>query len=173
MDILPYSAIGNGDRVTVAMAAEPRDLPRYTVPPHVPPVVALIAIVVLAIVAPVHFLPKAVSLVVGIPLFAFGLGFWIWGFRSLLRQGESPHPLKPTDRLLTDGALAVSRNPIYTGGTIGMIGLAVLLDTATGIAVVVLLGLVAYGATVAEERYLEAKFGQEYREYKSRVRRWL
>jgi protein-S-isoprenylcysteine O-methyltransferase Ste14 len=87
--------------------------------------------------------------------------------------GESPDPSKPTGRLLTDGALRVSRNPIYTGGTIALLGLALLLDTATGIAVAVLLGLGAHNLVRAEERYLEAKFGDEYRDYRSRVRRWI
>ena len=66
-----------------------------------------------------------------------------------------------------------ARCPIYTGGTIAIIGLAVLLDTATGLAVAVVLGLVAHSAAAAEEHYLEAKFGDEYRDYQSRVRRWL
>jgi len=48
-----------------------------------------------------------------------------------------------------------------------------LLDTASGLGVVVLRGLLARSVALAEERYLEAKFGDEYREYRSRVRRWL
>ena len=90
-----------------------------------------------------------------------------------MRLGESPDPSRPTGRLLTGGALGVSRNPIYTGGTIGLLGLAVLLDTATGVAVVVLLALGAHNLVRAEEQYLDAKFGDEYREYRSRIRRWI
>jgi protein-S-isoprenylcysteine O-methyltransferase Ste14 len=155
------------------MASETRDLPKYVVPPPVPPIVTLVLIVVLDLVAPVDFLPKAVSLAVGIPLLIAGLGFWGWGMASLMKLGESPDPFKPTGRLLTGGALRISRNPIYTGGTIGLLGLALLLDTATGVAVVVVLGLGAHNLVRAEERYLDAKFGEEYREYQSRVRRWI
>jgi protein-S-isoprenylcysteine O-methyltransferase Ste14 len=155
------------------MASEARDLPRYIVPPPIPPVVALVAIVVLDLVVPVDFLPQAVSLGVGIPVLVGGLALWAWGIASLMKLGESPDPSKPTGRLLTGGALAVSRNPIYTGGTIALLGLALLLDTATGVAVVVLLALGAYSLVLAEERYLEAKFGDEYRQYRSRVRRWI
>jgi len=50
------------------MASEARDLPRYNVPPPVPPIAALVLIVVLELVAPVDFLPQGVSLAVGIPL---------------------------------------------------------------------------------------------------------
>jgi protein-S-isoprenylcysteine O-methyltransferase Ste14 len=150
-----------------------RDLPRYRVPPPVPPVVTLVLIVILDLVAPVSFLPQAVSLAVGIPLLALGLGLWGWGVASLSRLGESPNPWKPTGRLITGGALRVSRNPIYAGGTVGLLGLALLLDTATGTAVIVVLALVAHNITLTEERYLEEKFGGEWREYRSRVRRWI
>ncbi len=155
------------------MASEARDLPRYSVPPPIPPIAALVLIVVLDLVAPIDFLPQWVSLAVGIPLLVLGLGLWGWGIASLLKLGESPNPSKPTGRLLTGGALRISRNPIYAGGTAGLLGLALLLDTATGVAVVIVLALIVQNITVAEERYLEAKFGDEYREYRSRVRRWI
>jgi protein-S-isoprenylcysteine O-methyltransferase Ste14 len=153
--------------------ADVSDLPRYRIPPPVPPVIALVLIVVLDLVAPVEFLPQVVSLAVGIPLLVLGLGLWAWGIASLSRLGESPNPFKPTGQLLTGGALRVSRNPIYAGGTIGLLGLALLLDTATGAAVAVLLAVGANHLALAEERYLEAKFGDEYREYRSQVRRWI
>jgi protein-S-isoprenylcysteine O-methyltransferase Ste14 len=155
------------------MTSDARDLPAYIVPPPVPPLVALVLIVILELVVPVDFLPKGVSLGVGIPLLVGGLGLWGWGIASLLKLGESPDPFKPTGRLLTGGALRISRNPIYAGGTVGLLGLALLLDTATGVAVVVLLAIGAHSLALAEERYLEGRFGDEYREYRSRVRRWI
>ena len=155
------------------MASAQADRPAYSVPPPLPPIATLIIVVLLAIFAPVHFLPQVLSLAVGIPLLALGLGLWGWGIASLLQQGESPDPFKPTARLLTDGALRVSRNPIYAGGTVALLGLALLLDTATGLGVVVVLALLADNLARTEERYLEAKFGDEYREYRSRVRRWI
>ena len=155
------------------MAAEARDLPSYSVPPPIPPIAALVLIVVLDLLVPMSFLPLAVSLAAGIPLLVLGLGFWAWGIASLMQSGESTDPFKPTERLLTGGALRLSHNPIYAGGTVALLGLALLLDTATGLAVVVVLALGAHVLAVQEERYLEAKFGDEYREYRSRVRRWI
>jgi protein-S-isoprenylcysteine O-methyltransferase Ste14 len=155
------------------MTSAVRDLPAYSVPPPVPPIVALVLIIILELTVPVDFLPQALSLAVGIPLLVGGLGLWGWGIASLLKLGESPDPFKPTGQLLTGGALRISRNPIYAGGTIGLFGLALLLDTATGAAVAVVLAVVAHNLALAEERYLEAKFGGEYREYRSRVRRWI
>ena len=158
------------------MAADVPDRPRYPIPApgvELAPIVALALIVILSLVARVSFLPLGVSLGVGIPLLVAGLGLFGWAQASLLRGGENPAPHRSTARLVTGGAFRVSRNPIYTGGTIGLFGLAVLLDTATGLGVVVLLGLLAHSAALAEERYLEAKFGDEYREYRSRVRRGI
>jgi protein-S-isoprenylcysteine O-methyltransferase Ste14 len=129
--------------------------------------------VLLAIFAPVHFLPSPASLAAGIPLLVLAAGLMGWGIWSLSRKGESPYPYRPTERLLTDGALRISRNPIYTADLLTLLGLAVLLDTATGLAVVAAMGFLAHSVVKAEERYLEAKFGDEYREYRSRVRRWI
>jgi protein-S-isoprenylcysteine O-methyltransferase Ste14 len=149
------------------------DTPKYAVPPPVPPVAALALIVILDRLVPVPFLPQAVSLAVGIPLLVLGLGLWTWGVSGLLRRGESPNPGKATTQLVTGGPFRFSRNPIYTGGTVGLLGLALLLNTATGAAVVVALALVAHNLTLAEEQYLEAKFGEDWLEYRSRVRRWI
>ncbi|MDQ3441639.1 MAG: hypothetical protein M3478_14950 [Planctomycetota bacterium] len=75
--------------------------------------------------------------------------------------------------MVSGGPFQFSRNRIYTGGTVALLGLALLLDTAAGVAVVVALALVARNLILAEERYLEAKFGNEWREYRPRVRRWI
>jgi protein-S-isoprenylcysteine O-methyltransferase Ste14 len=149
------------------------DIPKYAISPHLAPIAALALIVILDLWVPVRFLPRAVSLAVGIPLLILGLGFWIWGVSGLLRGGERPDPGKPTAQLVTSGPFQFSRNPIYTGGTVGLLGLALLLNTATGAAVTVALAFVVHSLTLAEERYLEAKFGDQWREYRSRVRRWI
>jgi protein-S-isoprenylcysteine O-methyltransferase Ste14 len=160
----------------LAMRPDAANLPRYPVPPPgvaLAPIVALALIVILNFVAPVRFLPQVVSLVVGIPLLVVGVGLWGWAIVGMLRAGENPAPHRSTAHLVTGGPFQVSRNPIYTGGTIGLLGLAVLLDTAAGIAVVIALGILARSIAVAEERYLEEKFGDGYLEYKARVRRWI
>ena len=149
------------------------DTPKYVVSPVIPPIVTLVLIVILDQLVPVPFLPRTVSLAAGIPLLVLGAGLWGWGVAGLLRRDESPNPQKATSQLVTDGPYRFSRNPIYTGGTVGLLGLALLLDTAAGVAVVVALGLLARNLTLAEERYLEAKFGDEWQDYRSHVRRWI
>jgi hypothetical protein len=81
-----------------------------------------------------------------------------------------PPPLPPIATLVLVVLLAIFV-PVHF--LPALLGLAILLDTATGLAVVAALGLTAYSLVLAEERYLEAKFGNEHREYRSRVRRWI
>jgi protein-S-isoprenylcysteine O-methyltransferase Ste14 len=149
------------------------ELPKYSVPPPLPPIAALVMIVLVAVVAPISFLPQAVSLALGIPLALLSIGLWGWGMSSFVRRKENPLPNKPTERLLTGGAFGVSRHPLYAGETGGLVALAVLLDTMIGLAVALIAALFARSVAIAEERYLEARFGEEYRAYRERVRRWI
>ena len=90
------------------------------------------------------------------------------------RAGTPVTPRKETRRLVVAGPYRVSRNPDYVGQTLVTGGLGLLLDLPwVLVALVPALFLVHYGVVAREERYLERRFGEEYREFRSRVRRWL
>ena len=90
------------------------------------------------------------------------------------RFGTAPEPWKPSTALVEAGPYKFSRNPIYVGFAITYAGLAVAMDSLWALALLIpCLVVVDRGVIVREERYLEAKFGQPYRDYKARVRRWL
>lgn len=90
------------------------------------------------------------------------------------RFGTAPEPWKPSTALVEAGPYKFSRNPIYVGFAITYLGLAVAMDSLWALALLIpCLVVVDRGVIVREERYLEAKFGQPYRDYKARVRRWL
>jgi protein-S-isoprenylcysteine O-methyltransferase Ste14 len=77
------------------------------------------------------------------------------------------------NHLVTDGVFAYSRNPIYVAFFMPLLSLAVLSPIAAGIALVVyILGMNRW-VIAREERVLEDGFGDEYRAYKTRTRRWL
>ena len=107
-------------------------------------------------------------------VFTIGMIVAHTGLLTFILAGTPWLPFSPATKLVTHGFYRVTRNPMYLGLTIGYIGLAAVLDTAWPL---VLLPLVLWGliSTVIakEERYLEERFGDEYREYKKRVRRWL
>ena len=83
-------------------------------------------------------------------------------------------PWKPTTALATDGIYRLTRNPIYLGFTVIYAGLALGMDSPVAMGLILPCLIVIDRFVIArEERYLEAKFGQAYRDYKARVRRWL
>ena len=90
------------------------------------------------------------------------------------RAKTAVEPWKPSTALITGGIYRFTRNPIYLGFTIIYVGLAVGLDSPFALAMLFPCLIVADRFVIArEEVYLERKFGEPYRAYKTRVRRWL
>ena len=82
--------------------------------------------------------------------------------------------LEPQSHLLTSGPYRFTRNPLYLGGNVFIfLGAALLLRSPAAVAIT-LLHLPFVDLFIRrEERQLERSFGDEWREYRSRVRRWL
>lgn len=86
------------------------------------------------------------------------------------------HPVSyPRDRTpVTDGLFAHSRNPVYASMILGLAGIFVVLGTLTPALVVpVFAYLISVRFIAIEERLLEDRFGDAYRDYAGRVRRWI
>ena len=72
------------------------------------------------------------------------------------------------------GPYRLTRNPIYLGMVLGLIGLAIAFNSLWLLMTLALFALVIrYSVITREEAYLERKFGDVYRRYRARVRRWL
>lgn len=109
-------------------------------------------------------LPLAVA---GVGLIAFALGL----FR---RAGTDPLPMRPTTALVFSGPYRYTRNPMYLGMALVYAAAAILFDLPWALVLLpVVLLVIQTQVIVREERYLDAKFGEEYRAYRKRVRRWL
>lgn len=94
--------------------------------------------------------------------------------RAFAEAGQERNPRTPTPSIVSDGLYARSRNPAYVSMTLLYLGIALLLDNLWMLLFLVpVLVLMHYGVILREEQYLEDKFGDEYRAYKARVRRWL
>lgn len=116
----------------------------------------------------------AVTLWPGIALLVLGLGLIVWGRSTLLSAGTAIDPKQPTTVLVTGGPYRHSRNPLYVAVTGLFIGLTLVADTWWGIgALLPLLVVMHYGVVLREERYLEAKFGDVYQNYRISVRRYM
>jgi protein-S-isoprenylcysteine O-methyltransferase Ste14 len=94
--------------------------------------------------------------------------------QALATAGTPLDPYKPTKAIVTDGPYRFSRNPAYLGMTLTYAGIAVLSDSPWALTPLpAAVAIVDRGVIAREERYLEAKFGEPYGEYKRRVRRWI
>ena len=107
-------------------------------------------------------------------LILLGLALGAAGIRDFTRAGTPVPTNKPTHALVTTGIHGWSRNPIYLGMFLlyGGIGLAAR-SPWTVILTLPLAITIRYGVVAREEAYLERRFGDAYRQYKARVRRWL
>lgn len=107
-------------------------------------------------------------------LLFFGIVVFAAGLWSFSRAGTPVPGNRPVRALVTTGIHGVSRNPIYLGmfSIYAGIGLAAL-SPWTVILLLPLAIVMRYGVVAREEAYLERRFGDSYRDYKARVRRWL
>jgi protein-S-isoprenylcysteine O-methyltransferase Ste14 len=124
---------------------------------------------------PLRFVPESVSGAwVGGAIFALAFALAIWAIVTIRKAGTRVETYKPTTTIVVNGPYRFTRNPIYIGMFLGLIGLAIAFDSLWILATLALFYLVVrYGVVAREEAYLERKFGDVYLGYKSRVRRWL
>lgn len=112
--------------------------------------------------------------VVGLGFGVIGLFLIGWAALTLRRHRTTIMPHRGADRLVTDGPFAWRRNPIYLGDVFIFLCLAeVTKNVWFAILVPVFILAVTWLAILPEERHLMARFGDAYKAYKERTRRWL
>src|SRR5262249_25122090 len=126
-------------------------------------------------IMPLPFTAAAVPAAwLGAMVFALALGLFVWAIVTMTRAGTNVPSKLPTTAILDIGPFRFTRNPIYVGMMLGLIGLALAFNSLWLLLMLVPFALVIRYAVVAhEEAYLERKFGDVYRGYRARVRRWL
>jgi len=145
-----------------------------------PPLLALAVVVIgLALdwLLPAYVLSLLLSLedriVIGVLLIVIGLGLAVSAlglFRSAKTHAE---PWKPSTALVTEGIFKWLRNPMYVGVTLILAGLSILLASDWMLVMtIVFVPVIHFGVVKREERYLEAKFGEPYRQYLAKVPRY-
>ena len=103
-----------------------------------------------------------------------GLAFMADVVIRFLRARTTIHPFHTASTLVTDGMLRFSRNPIYLGFVLLLLGAALILGTLPGlVAIPAFMWALTRFVIRDEEAMLEREFGDAYRDYKARVRRWL
>ncbi len=108
------------------------------------------------------------------PLLLFAGYMALYAWVVFLKSGTHVDPRKPALKIIENGPFRISRNPMYLALVIILAALSILylsiwfLLSCFGLWIIL-----DRKAVVPEEAYLEAKFGDLYTDYKSRVRRWI
>ena len=144
-----------------------------------PPLVGLVIAILMWLATywlPPSSLPRWVTYAAAAGALLAGIAFSFQGVRAFRHAGTTVNPVKieNASSLVTDGIYSISRNPMYVGVTLALCAWALFLDCLW-----VLIGPAVFVAYITrfqimpEERMLAKKFGDGYRDYCRRVRRWL
>ena len=153
------------------------DIPGVVAPPPVIYAAAVAAGLVLDSLFPVYVLATllygADRVIIGIAVVIGGVALAVSALRTLRSIGTNPESGKPALALATTGVFRYSRNPMYVGMSLMVVGLAIALASDWMLVALIPAALVVhYGAILREERYLEQKFGEPYRQFKASVPRY-
>jgi protein-S-isoprenylcysteine O-methyltransferase Ste14 len=116
----------------------------------------------------------AITAPLGWLLVMAGMTLFLSTIVTFWRHHTTVNPYKAANELCTSGPFRISRNPIYLGDWLILAGVSLLLRTWWPLLFAPLIwALLRYGVIRHEEAHLEGKFGEAYRAYKARVRRWI
>lgn len=149
-----------------------RIIPRKIIPP-VYFLLTLIIMLVLARYAPMSHLIYVPLRVFGGLLILTGFAITAGSAYSFKHAGTPIKPFELPSKLVTDGLYRYSRNPMYLGMIIMLVGTWITLGKLSPVTVIpVFFLIIQEGFIKYEEAFLEEKFGDAYLDYKNRVWRW-
>jgi protein-S-isoprenylcysteine O-methyltransferase Ste14 len=152
----------------------PGDNPGVLVFPPLLFAICLVCGVVAHFVCPYHLALSPWLRGLGGALGTGAVAFAFWGERTMKAAGTNVRPDLPAIAIVSNGPFAFTRNPLYLAVLAFFTGIGIALDSPAFLAVLVPMFVVLHvGVVRREELYLEAKFGDVYRGYKARVRRWI
>jgi protein-S-isoprenylcysteine O-methyltransferase Ste14 len=156
---------------------EPRDAARVRFPPPLIPLATILLGGLFDRVWPIDSgleLSAPIRYGVGGLIVACALTLASWAIVHFRQSGQDEKPWTPTTAIVGAGPYRFTRNPMYLGMVLLCIGTAVLLSNWWILALTPICALALWWFAIRpEEAYLEEKFGEDYRAYKRRVRRWL
>jgi protein-S-isoprenylcysteine O-methyltransferase Ste14 len=156
---------------------ETRDTAGVIAPPPLIALVALLLGLALDWLMPAFLLTVLLTLdvriVLGVLLAAVGGALAIAGRNTFVRNRTAVNPYRASSALVVSGIYDYVRNPMYVGLAFLLAGLGIGFASDWTLVMLVLAALVIhFGVVKREERYLEAKFGDAYRQYRARVPRY-
>lgn len=143
------------------------------IPPYLLIVSALLMICLHVFLPVVHFIHQPFNFS-GFFFIACGLVVAKNIGRRFSNVNTEIHTFKNPRHLVTTGLFKYTRNPIYVGFVVVLIGFALLLGSVTSfLPVMLFFAVIHFWYIPFEEKALERQFGEEYRKYKKEVGRWF
>ncbi len=143
----------------------------------IPPVYFLVTVVIMTVLnyfAPIRNILHPPVTYSGAIFIVIGFIITIWSAVLFNKAGTAIKPFDESTHLVTKGMYQVTRNPMYLGMVVILLGIALLFGTFTPFFLIpIFIWLIQTIFIGNEEIMMERIFGDEYREYKKRVRRWL
>jgi len=122
----------------------------------------------------VPILSYTICLISGIVLIILAPTLALSALITMKSAGTNVDPAKPALTIVRAGPFRFTRNPMYLALCLVQVALGFFLNDWITLLFVVPLALIFhYGVVLREERYLTAKFGEPYLQYKPEVRRWI
>jgi protein-S-isoprenylcysteine O-methyltransferase Ste14 len=154
--------------------ADDQDSPGVRVPPPLLYLLPLASGLLIDRSLYIRSLPRRVARIIGWPLVGCGVALSGWAIRTMRNAETTMRPDKPVSNLIQDGPFRYTRNPLYLSDAMIYSGIAVLRNSLWSILLLpVAMFVIEREVMGREERYLERTFGEEYLDYKRRVRRWV
>jgi protein-S-isoprenylcysteine O-methyltransferase Ste14 len=142
-----------------------------------PPTYLLIAILLMGalhFLFPIWVFTQSPWRLLGVIPLVLGVGLNLIANRAFHESRTAVRPFERSNKLVTDGVYSASRNPMYLGFVLILLGLAILLGSLAPIFVVLLfMAAIQFNFISAEERMLAERFGAEWQQYAARTRRWI
>jgi len=145
-----------------------------------PPPLVFLGAILLGVIVQRMVVPLSLSfapglrVAAGVLVLACGVSLVVSARILFKRTGQNPIPWKTTPELILQGPYRFTRNPMYLGVTLFMIGLGLTVNNIwISLFAAPALLIVHFIAVLPEERYLAGKFGESYRNFLGRVRRYV
>ena len=130
----------------------------------------------LNIIFPLPLFPQEffyARLFVGAAFIVAGISLVVWAVKTLFKSNVDPR-FKPVGGIVQSGPFGYTRNPMYVSFTLIYLGILTAVNALWPLLFLpIVIAVLYYGVIKREERYLTSRFGEEYRKYCARVRRWL
>jgi protein-S-isoprenylcysteine O-methyltransferase Ste14 len=171
--MLHINSWGMGVKVMAADAAHKKGWQIFEVVFGLP----FLAAIALHFIVPIALpggVPRLVWIAVGIIFVLAGVTLVTLTRQEFARYSQPTDPGLATSKLITTGVFSFSQNPLYLGGILFLMGISLAFSLTWGL-ILLVPSIIAchYILIVPEEKYLAAKFGEQYREYAASVHRWV